>query len=447
MATIVGREAKSVATEPGDNRSPVRGLPATLVFRLGLSFFLLTALTTRLSLGLLAAFGIPAEWVLQVHRPVAAVKEWVASTVFRVPLTAAQIDRLRNWDDTVYSWVQLSVLLLVAVGVTAVWSLADRRARDYRIPGSWLVLAIRYVVGAQLLTYGMAKVFPWQMTMPLHRLIQPYGDFSPMGVLWSSVGSSTSYQICTGVFEVLAGVLLLVPRTARLGALLGFAAMGQVLILNLSYDVAVKTFSFLLMVLLAVLIAPDLRRIATAVLTDREAGVAVRRPLFRSGRRNRIAVIAQVVCAVWLTAVVAHNNADLWRSIGSAHPKSQLYGIWDVVEYSVNGTLRPPLDTDTDRWKRIVFDSPDYVVRQQMDGSLLAYTAAMDPARHTLTLTDPGTGSPAVLTFDRSSAAAMTLTGDIDGRSVRMVLRLRDRESFELTRRGFHLFQDGPYLR
>jgi hypothetical protein len=51
----------------------------------------------------------------------------------------------------------------------------------------------------------------------LIRLLQPLGTLSPMGVLWASMGSAPAYEIFTGCAEV-AGGLLLIPRTATLGA-------------------------------------------------------------------------------------------------------------------------------------------------------------------------------------------------------------------------------------
>ena len=42
-----------------------------------------------------------------------------------------------------------------------------------------------------MVSYGMVKAIPLQMPSPsLTRLLEPYGNFSPMGVLWASVGAS-----------------------------------------------------------------------------------------------------------------------------------------------------------------------------------------------------------------------------------------------------------------
>lgn len=42
----------------------------------------------------------------------------------------------------------------------------------------------------------MVKAIPLQMPAPnLTRLLEPFGHFSPMGVLWHSIGASRGYEM------------------------------------------------------------------------------------------------------------------------------------------------------------------------------------------------------------------------------------------------------------
>src|SRR5262249_59191874 len=101
-----------------------------------------------------------------------------------------------------------------------------------------------------MFSYGFIKMIPLEMLFPqLSRLIEPFGNFSPMGVLWASVGASPGYEICSGCVETLGGILLFIPRTATLGALICLANMTQVFVLNMTYDVPVKLFSFQLILM------------------------------------------------------------------------------------------------------------------------------------------------------------------------------------------------------
>ena len=110
-----------------------------------------------------------------------------------------------------------------------------------------------------MIGYGFVKVIPTQMSYPsLTRLLQPFGTLSPMGVLWTSMGSAPAYEIFTGCAQVAAGLLLIVPRTATFGALISLADMILVFMLNMTYDVPVKLFAFHLILLC--LLSPGPRR-------------------------------------------------------------------------------------------------------------------------------------------------------------------------------------------
>jgi hypothetical protein len=108
----------------------------------------------------------------------------------------------------------------------------------------------------------MDKAVPLQMPFPfLTRLVEAYGNFSPMGNLWAFVGASRPYESFVGCAEMLGGLLLIVPRTTILGALVSLADLTQVFVLNMTYDVPVKLLSFHLLLMALFLLAPDLRRL------------------------------------------------------------------------------------------------------------------------------------------------------------------------------------------
>ena len=50
--------------------------------------------------------------------------------------------------------------------------------------------------------------------------MRPYGDSSPMGLVWTFVGASVGYEIFSGLFEAISGYLLFWRRTALVGSLM-----------------------------------------------------------------------------------------------------------------------------------------------------------------------------------------------------------------------------------
>jgi hypothetical protein len=82
-----------------------------------------------------------------------------------------------------------------------------------------------------------------------------------------------------------------------------------------------------------------------------------------------------------LVGANAYTDWDGWHTYGGGRPKSQLYGIWNVSELSIDGQFRAPLLGDYDRWKRAVFDFTDRLAFQRMDDSFARYGAAINSKR------------------------------------------------------------------
>ena len=181
--------------------------------------------------------------------------------------------------------------------------------------------------------------------------------------------------------------LLIIPATATLGALVCLADCIQIFTLNMTYDVPVKLFSFHLLLMSVFLLAPELRRLADFFVLNRVPGPSKQVPLFATRRANRIAVAAQIVFGMCLLGMNVYASWSLWHTYGAGAPKSPLYGIWNVDQLAIDGQLHPPLPTDADRWRRVVFDSPDTMTFQNMDDSFAYYGATINTGDKSIALT------------------------------------------------------------
>jgi hypothetical protein len=351
--------------------------------------------------------------------------------------------------DKTFDWVLAFCLLVFAALATAIWSLLDRRRENYATLYKWFRLFIRFALASQLVGYGMAKVIPLQMPFPfLTRLLEPFGNFSPMGVLWSSVGASPAYEIFAGSAEMLRGILLIIPWTTTLGALVCLADMTQVFMLNMTYDVPVKLFSFHLLLMALFLLAPELQRLSDFFFRNRTVAPSMQRRLFKTRRANRIAFALQIVFGIWMVGTAAYGGWDDWHQYGGGRPTSALYGIWNVDELSIDGQLRSPLLTDYDRWRRAIFDFPEMMTFQRMDDSFARYGASINVNDKTLALTKFSDKNwKANFTFQRVAQDQLVLDGNMDSHEIHMRLQLVDRSKFLLVNRGFHWIEEYPFNR
>jgi len=421
-------------------------LATRLAFRFCFVYFSVYCLSTQIITSFFPVpnFDIPDPSTLWPIRPIVL---WTAAYVFRV--SKPLVDTDSGSGDKTFDWVLLFCMLVFSLVATAIWSALDRKRPDYTTVHKWFRLFIRFCLAGQMITYGMAKFVPLQMPFPfLTRLLERYGDFSPMGVLWSSIGASPAYEIFAGGAELLGGILLTFPRTTTLGALVCLADLTQVFVLNMTYDVPVKLLSFHLILLSLFLLAPDGKRLVNLFLLNRAAGPQELPRLFARPRGNRIAFAAQIAVGVWLLGMNAYAARTGWQQYGGGRTLSPLYGIWDVEQQSVDGQLRAPLMTDAGRWRRAVFDSPARVTFQRIDDSFAGHGVTIDMKHKTLVLSDNQDKNwKAIFTFNRPTTDQMTLDGTMDGHAVHLQLKLVDRNQFVLVGRGFHWIQDYPYNR
>ena len=417
-----------------------------VAFRFCFVYFGLYCLATQITTGLipLPNVDIPDPATFWPARPVIL---WVAAHVLRLktPLVYSETGS----GDKTFDWVVAFSLLMIALIAIAIWWALDRSRENYVTMHKWFRLFIRFALAGQLIAYGMSKAIPVQMPGTfLFRLVEPYGNFSPMGVLWSSIGGAQGYEIFAGCAELLGGVLLIFPRTTTLGALVSLADMTQVFILNMTYDVPVKLLSFHLILLSLLLLAPDLPRLANFFVLNRVAVPSAQPELFETRRANGWAFTVQVLFGAVLLATAAYQFWGDWHRQDDETRKTVLYGLWDVDEMTIDGQLRSPLINDYDRWRRVIFEFPDRVWFQRMDDSFARYGTTIDVGKKTIAMTMRDDKNwKGILSFERAGPDQLTLNGEMGGHKVRMEMKRVDVSKMMLLSRGFHWIQENPFNR
>lgn len=375
---------------------------------------------------------------------------WVVPKVGKATLGVDATWQLSGSGDTSFDWVQLGCFVVLALVATFVWTLLDRRRLDYRRLFAWLRAATRLGVAATMIYYGAIKLIPSQFPPPsLERLAQPFGDASPMGLLWSFMGSSAPYTSFTGGAELLSGLLLACRRTTLLGALMTMGVMAHVAALNLCYDVPVKLMSLHMVLLAAFVVMPDWRRLTGFFVPNRavHSGPLPALVAHPKWHRGLLALRMLAVLALTTTALVhAHEGRTTY---GAGSPRSPLRGIWEVVELEADGVPRPPLTTDGSRLRRVVFDYPEMLSIRRMNDEHAWMWLKLDPEKQTMELTqrrNPEWGT-AQLSYERPEPDVLLLTGTFEKQQIKARLVRRPEQKFLLLERGFHWVSEFPFNR
>jgi uncharacterized membrane protein YphA (DoxX/SURF4 family) len=291
IADYIPTELSPASAAPRPRREASWSPATRVAFRFSVLYFGLYVLMTQMLAGMLPIpkFRVP---VLAEKPPMRNLVIWVGNHLLGVKPTVHPTGS----GDTLFDWTYAVTGLLLAALGTVVWSLSARRTTSYPRLSKWFRLFLRVALGTTMFSYGFAKVFPLQMpTVFLSRLLEPYGDFSPMGVIWYSIGAAPGYERFIGSAEVLGGLLLLLPRTTLIGALVTFGVTFGVFMVNMTYDVPVKLFAFHLVLMSIFLIAPDARRLVDWFVLNRPVEPAPAPRYGPSARSHRGWIIAQLV--------------------------------------------------------------------------------------------------------------------------------------------------------
>jgi hypothetical protein len=385
-----------------------------------------------------------AEWV---NHPLDLLVNFMNSRFFRIK---GVLVPMGGSGDTSYGWALFYTQFLLAVVGTVVWSILDRRRSAYPKLYYFLGLGLRYTVAGTAFSYGILKVFAMQMYFPnLSQLATPLGDFLPMRFSWLFIGYSTPYQVFSGIAEVLVALLLIWRNTALLGSLLSVGVFANVFMLNMSYDIPVKIYSFHLLLASTYLVWQERERLIGFFLRNSPTlPSAVYTPISRSKWFNISRWVLKIFFLITSFGMVTYNyykyrqqyHADLTKVLPPVDP-----GMYHVEVFVKNGDTIPESLADTLRWRDVIFDyngagsfsANDSSFRMRYGRAYFDYRP--DSAGELLEWRKASWDSLPMVVFDLEipKMGEMRLHGVKDSDTLSLVLKKLPRH-FPLTERQFH---------
>jgi hypothetical protein len=355
--------------------------------------------------------------------------------------------------DTSFDWAQLDLYLLIALIGCLAWSVIDRKRLSYNKLNYWLILIIRYFIAMTAFSYGIMKLFALQMSVPsVSMLATPLGDLSAMRLSWLFIGYSPPYQIFSGVMEVLVGLLLCWRRTATFGALLATAVFINVMMLNFSYDVVVKIFSILMVVMCLFLLANEYKRIICFfVLNQRTpAGVIYQNEL--SGWMGVTRVVVKIIFLIITLGITTYETQSAYKRVHSAAAvKPILPGLYNVKDFKLGSDSVGFTPENDIRWRDVVFDlggggsvnSADSMFRQRYHRGYFFYS--VDTLKCIIHFKKTPTDSVGYLSlaYEIPNDHAIRLRGNYRQKSLYVELE-KSNHKFQLAERQFNWLSERP---
>jgi uncharacterized membrane protein YphA (DoxX/SURF4 family) len=350
--------------------------------------------------------------------------------------------------DTTYDYMLwLFGIVLTVIGTTT-WTLLDAKRKSFNTLSYWLGVLLRYYLFYTMISYGLYKIIKVQFPFPsLNRLVEPFGDSSPMGLAWTFVGYSKTYNYFAGIAELSAGLFLLSRRTTTMGAILTLAVMTNVLMINLGYDVPVKLVACNTVLMSLFLLWKDGERLANFFILNKAVPPAGN-TLPYTNRKLRYALFSIkwifVIFIIWsdLKQVIEYQKEG-----GDDAPKPPLYGIYYTHLFVRNRDTLPPVETDTLRWKRLVISYQGFASIKFTNDTSRRYHFQIDTALKIATVFadwDTLNKSKFHYSFEPNY---LTLSGKMKNDSIYIKMERFDEKRFNLVSRGFHLVNEYPFNR
>ena len=338
--------------------------------------------------------------------------------------------------DTTFNYVSLVVYLIVSLITTIIWSIIDHKRGNYNTLLQWLEILVRYYVIIQMINYGMAKVFYLQFRPPhFAKLVQTFGDSSPMGLLWTFMGFSKGYTIFAGAGELLGGLLLLFPRMKTLGAIVVLGVMVNVMAMNFFYDVPVKILSSHLVLIALVLVLLDGKRLLNLFFLNKATSPRIFVPLFKD---ERLVLAKDIIKWALITLALAFSA---YQMIGFQKRLSQqppLYGLYEVESFESKASEKPA-GYSTIRWKWLAVEWKDRATIISENGTQVRYDFIPDTTSQNLTLNSD------TLDYHFLDNGQLLIEGIQDGDTIKVQLKTKLKNEFPLINRGFNWINEYPF--
>jgi hypothetical protein len=193
--------------------------------------------------------------------------------------------------------------------------------------------AARWIAAVLLILYGFAKVNGAQFRMLDSELAKPLGDVSGFWLTWYYFGYSPVYKLLLAAVEVGGAILLVIPQTSLLGALVLLPVAANILVIDILYGVNALPTAIAVLACVVIAIAGHARAL-WAVLW-------LRAPETPARTAGRLAVVGALV--------IASYQVNAYLGTSETQDPTPIDGVWAVVEDT------RPVDPDA-RFSRAFFE-------------------------------------------------------------------------------------------
>ncbi len=291
------------------------------------------------------------------------------------------------------------IALVVGLVATLVLSVLVNRGETVGKVQYGLGIALRFFLAYTFMSYGAAKVLDVQFAGNLISLDSRIIDLAPMQMAWAFFGYTYTYQAIIGWSQIAASVLLCFRRTTAIGAILLLTVIGNIVMVNVFYEICVQINSTIYLAMTVYLILVDVRRLWTFFIANRTASHRRYPMLTNNLTLYRTFTVLRVLLILFILIYPFYDVIQTKKEFNVGE-RSALYGAWQITDAGFVATLPDTLAAPRDslaaapledaeawgrQWDKLFFDTA-HIGAAKGSGSVAYFSYEVDSVRQRVSL-------------------------------------------------------------
>ncbi|ABG57844.1 hypothetical protein [Cytophaga hutchinsonii] len=259
------------------------------------------------------------------------------------------------------SYVNWGVALLIGIFGGLLWTLLDRKPRNYQVLYYFLIVAVSYSMLIRLEGLTFSKVFPTQMpALAETQLNTNLGDFTHQKLYWIQLSFVHNYETFIGLAELAIMLLLFFRKTRALGAAMALFMIGNIAIANHVYDGGIHLAAAFYALGGTFVLWRYIPEIWNLLVNEKDTAPQVYYFPFEKKWQQylRIGLKTAVFGLFFLTSGYLHwhnYKTDSYK-VPSRPGLANSRGVYQVSEFKVNNKVIPYSPIDSIRWQTVTFE-------------------------------------------------------------------------------------------
>ncbi len=355
----------------------------------------------------------------------------------------------RGSGDTSMGWATLYAQLFLSLIISMAWSVLDSKRAHYQWSSLIIRNIVRYYIILFAFIYGVIKIYGLQMPSPSNSYYATdLGHFTGMRFSWNFIGYSKGYEFFSGLMEVFVGIFLLYRRTIVLGSLLGIGVFANVFLLNMSYDIPVKIFSFQLLIACVYIGLNNIPRISRFLILNQSVtpDTSWNFPYFKPWVKPTH-IILKALFVITFAIYPFYSYYEFYTSFNNREVTPPFEGgFYKLQHFIIDGDTIPPELESKIHWQDIAIDQSGRGSMGLVDTSLRVrygrsyFSYELDSTGNTLYIKKSSRDSTSLFegTYESLNDKDLQLLGTYKGSYKMQVDLIRDDRDYPLARKEFN---------